>query len=69
MMKKLFLRLLVFIVIVVIVMSPYLLVIDFRKYSPLVLIIWFVSVAYYLLLKRRVDRRMLENMEENKEEE
>jgi len=51
MMKKLFLRLLVFIVIVVIVMSPYLLVIDFRKYSPLVLIIWFVSVAYYLLLK------------------
>ena len=63
-MKKIFLRILVFIAVVVIIMSPYLLVIDFKKYSPIVLIIWFVSVAYYLLLKRRVDRHMDEKREE-----
>ena len=69
-MKKYFLRLLVFIAIVVLVMSPYLLVIDFVKYAPLVLIVWIVSVAYYLLIKRRVDRHLFgDDMEKDEEEE
>jgi hypothetical protein len=42
----------------VIVFSPYLLVIDFKRFSPFVLLVWFVSIAYYLWLKRIVDRRI-----------
>ena len=41
---------------VVIVFSPYLLVIDFKRYSPFVLMVWFLSFAYYLWMKRIVDR-------------
>jgi uncharacterized membrane protein len=55
-MKKFFIRILAGIVIIVLVFSPYLLVIDYKRYSPVVLIIWILSIAYYLLLKRRVDR-------------
>lgn len=57
-MKKIFIRLLVIIVIVVIVFSPYLLVIDFERYSPFVLMVWFLSFAYYLWLRRIVDRHI-----------
>jgi Ca2+/Na+ antiporter len=56
-MKKIFLRMLIFVAIVAIIFSPYLLAIDFVKYSPLVLIIWILSIAYYLWIKRRVDRQ------------
>ena len=56
-MKKIFLRMLIFAAIMAIIFSPYLLAIDFVKYSPLVLIIWILSVAYYLWIKRRVDRQ------------
>ena len=56
-MKKIFLRVLIFVAIVAIIFSPYLLAIDFVKYSPLVLIIWILSIAYYLWIKRRVDRQ------------
>ncbi|NIM11337.1 MAG: hypothetical protein GTO45_05035 [Candidatus Aminicenantes bacterium] len=65
-MKKIFIRLLVIIVIVVIVFSPYLLVIDFERYSPFVLLVWFVSIAYYLWLKRIVDRHI--QMKQQREE-
>ncbi|UCH93210.1 MAG: hypothetical protein JSV88_23400 [Candidatus Aminicenantes bacterium] len=52
-MKKIFLRIIIFAVILVVVFCPYLLIIDFKKYSPVVLIVWIVSVAYYLWIKRR----------------
>jgi membrane protein implicated in regulation of membrane protease activity len=63
-MKKYFLRLLVIIAAVVIVFSPYLLIIDFVRYAPIVLMIWFLSVAYYLLIRKRVDRRLKEKRDE-----
>lgn len=56
-MKKIFLGMIIFVAIVAIIFSPYLLAIDFVKYSPLVLIIWILSIAYYLWIKRRVDRQ------------
>ena len=57
-MKKIFIRLVVIIVMVVIVFSPYLLVIDFKRFSPFVLMVWFLSFAYYLWLKRIIDRHI-----------
>lgn len=56
-MKKIFLRIIIFTAIMVIIFSPYLLAIDFVKFSPLVLIIWILSIAYYLWIKRRLDRK------------
>jgi hypothetical protein len=68
-MKKLFLRLLIFAAIVAIIFSPYLLAIDFVKYSPVVFIIWVLSIAYYLWIKRRVDRQSISESEGEEEPE
>lgn len=57
----------IFVAIVAIIFSPYLLAIDFVKYSPLVLIIWFLSIAYYLWIKRRVDQQALSEHEGEEE--
>jgi hypothetical protein len=66
-MKKIFLRILIFAAIAAIIFSPYLLIIDYVKYSPLVLIIWILSIAYYLWIKRRVDRQSPPGPEEEEE--
>jgi hypothetical protein len=66
-MKKIFLRVLIFVAIMAIIFSPYLLVIDFVKFSPVVLIIWILSIAYYLWIKRRIDRQYLSESEEEEE--
>lgn len=62
-MKKWILRILLAAVIVVMIFSPYLLIVDFKRYSPVVLLIWILSIAYYLLMKRRVDQRLEEDRE------
>lgn len=67
-MKKWFVRILLVAVILVMIFSPYLLIVDFRRYSPVVLMIWILSIAYYLLLKRRVDQRLEEDREMEEED-
>jgi hypothetical protein len=57
-MKTIIKRLLVALVILVLVFSPYLLIIDFNRYAPFVFLVWIVSIAYYLLMKREIDRRI-----------
>ncbi len=68
-MKKIFLRILVFVAIAAIIFSPYLLALDFVKYSPLVLIIWILSIAYYLWIKRRENRKSLSEYKKEEEPE
>ena len=68
-MKKIFLRIFVFAAIAAIIFSPYLLALDFVKYSPLVLIIWILSIAYYLWIKRRENRKSLSEYEKEEEPE
>jgi len=64
-MKKILIKVIIFAAIAVIIFSPFLLVIDFVKYSPVVLIIWILSIAYYLWIKRRAVRQLpLEPKEE-----
>lgn len=53
---------------IIIVFSPYLLVIDFKRYSPFVLMIWFLSFAYYLWLKRSVDRLIQMKQKDERED-
>jgi hypothetical protein len=57
-MRVILLRILVFVVILLLVFSPLLLVVDYERFSAFVLLIWLVSIAYFLLLKRRVDQRL-----------
>jgi TRAP-type uncharacterized transport system fused permease subunit len=67
--KKILIRLLAVIVILVIVLSPYLLIIDFKRFSPFVLMIWFLSFAYYLLMRKRVQHLIdMRNAAEDEEE-
>jgi hypothetical protein len=68
-MKKIFLKVIIFAAIAVIIFSPYLLAVDFVKYSPLVLIIWIVSIACYLWMKRRARRQSLSEFEAEEEPE
>ena len=68
-MKKILVTVFIFAAIGAIIFSPYLLVIDFVKYSPVVLIIWILSIAYYLWIKRRSDRQSLSESEPGEEEE
>ncbi len=68
-MKKILVTVLIFAAIAAIIFSPYLLAVDFVKYSPVVLIIWILSIAYYLWIKRRADRQSLPKQEKEEEEE
>jgi len=68
-MKKLWMRLLVVITVIVIVLSPYLLIADFERYAPFVLMVWILSIAYYLLLRKRVQSMLDNRIEENGNEE
>ena len=68
-MKKIFIKIIIFAAIAVIIFSPYLLAVDFVKYSPLVLIIWILSIAYYLWIKRRSERQLPSEPEDEEEPE
>ena len=50
---RVFLRVLAVVVILVLVFSPYLLVIDYKTYSPFVIMVWILSVVYYVFLRKR----------------
>lgn len=67
-MKKIGFRVLAGIVIIVILFSPYLLIDDFERNAPFVLMIWFLSVAYYLMMRKRVQFWLDEKSKEEKEE-
>lgn len=56
-MKKKFYFVLVILLALVLLFSPYLLVLDHVKYGPIVLIIWILSIAYFLFLRKRIDQR------------
>jgi hypothetical protein len=55
-MKKYMIRIVAVVVILVIILSPYLLIIDFERNAPFVVMVWIVSIAYYLLIRKRVQR-------------
>jgi uncharacterized membrane protein YkgB len=72
-MKRILARISVALVIVILVFSPYFLIIDFERSAPFVLLVWLLSFTYFLFLKRRVDRRLemrnqLDDEPENGEE-
>lgn len=65
-------RVLVAIVIIVLVLSPWLLVIDWKRYSPFVFLVWVVSFAYYLWMRKKVqhyidERDMEEDVNDNED--
>lgn len=53
-MTKMIWKIIAVIVIVVILFSPYLLIENFEKNAPFVFMIWFLSVVYYLVMKKRI---------------
>ena len=53
-MKKILARVMVGITIIVIIFCPFLLAVDFERYLPFVLMIWFLSFIYYLVMKKRI---------------
>jgi len=54
--KKTFRLIIAAVVIGLLVFSPFLLVIDYRRFGPFVVMIWFLAIAYFLFLKKKVDR-------------
>ncbi len=50
--KKIFLKILAVVTILVIFFSPFLLLVDFEKFSAFVVTVWIISVAYYVFGKR-----------------
>ncbi len=53
--KALMRKVMVAAAILVIVFSPYLLILDFKKYGPFVAALWVVSIIYYLLTLGRIN--------------
>lgn len=51
--KKMFLKIMAVIVIIVLVFSPYLLILDFKEYSPFVVTVWVLSAVYYMFVKSK----------------
>jgi len=49
-MKKTFFRILVVVISTVLIFSPFLLVIDMDKFLPVFLLIWMLSVSYFLFI-------------------
>lgn len=52
-MKKIILKILVIIVIMVLVFTPFLLILDFDRYLPIVGFIWMFSVSYFIFVKTK----------------
>lgn len=53
--KGLLIKILAVVAIVVIIFSPYLLILDFEKYLPFVITVWVISAAYFMFVKVRKD--------------
>lgn len=51
--KKVIVKVMAVVVIIVMVFSPYLLILDFEKYSPFVVTVWVLSALYYLFVKSK----------------
>ena len=51
--KKIFVKIMAVVVIIVMVFSPYLLILDFEKYSPFVVTVWVLSALYYLFVRSK----------------
>jgi len=51
--KRFSIRMVAIILILIIIISPYFLIIDFVTYSPLVLTVWLLSAAYYVFVQSR----------------
>jgi len=63
-------RVLVVLVMIVLVFLPVLLVIDYKKFGPVVLIVWIASIGYYLLMQRRLKmERQIQKENESDDEE
>lgn len=60
-------RILVVIVIILLISTPYILFIDFKRNSPFVLLIWILSFAYYIHInkKKRMDENELNEDKKN----
>jgi hypothetical protein len=50
--KRMLKKILAVLAILVILFSPFLLLVDFEKFSPFVVTVWIISVAYYVFVKR-----------------
>lgn len=53
--KKIFKKVLAVVVILVLIFSPYLLIVDLEEYSPFVVTVWIISAAYYMFVKSKKD--------------
>lgn len=51
--KKLFVKIFAIIVILIIIASPFLLIIDMKKYSPFVFLVWLLSIASFIFKKKK----------------
>ena len=51
--KKVFLKISAIVVIIVLIFSPYLLIVDFDQYSPFVVTVWVLSAVYYMFVKSK----------------
>ncbi len=67
-MKLFIMRVLVGIVVVAVIFSPYLLIIDFERFAPIVLMIWILSFAYYMSIRRKIERTQEKDQEQDKNE-
>jgi|GEM_PF-1933322 len=63
--KVFFVKILAVVAIVVIIFSPYLLILDFRKYLPFVITVWVISAAYFMFVKVRKDNEEKEARRES----
>ncbi len=60
-MKKIFIKILAIIAIIIIIISPYFLIINFAKYSPFILSVWLICAAYFVFVKSRNERDLTNN--------
>ena len=51
--KKVFHKISAIVVIIILIFSPYLLIVDFNEYSPFVVTVWVLSAVYYMFVKSK----------------
>ncbi|MEN8153653.1 MAG: hypothetical protein ABFR75_06485 [Acidobacteriota bacterium] len=52
-MKKILQKAAVLFAILILIFVPFLLIIDFDRYLPVVLFVWVISVAYFIFIKKK----------------
>jgi len=65
---KVIFRVFTVIIILVIVFCPFLLIIDFQRYTPVVLLVWVLSIAYYIFSRRTKPPRQEKNLSPDEQE-